>query len=325
MEHTLRYRKKVEKDDDYVKTIKALSDQMEHCIKQNNAIDIYEEYFTHELEDIVVEAPTAKTLNVYRYRRLSASDGRGSSLSLSPLSPSCPGAFRPARISFSPPCVLAPSLTCLPPLYRPSNPPPSYSDPNPVKRTASCLSWYPDDGHKIAVAYSILQFQQMPTDMSIESYIWDVENPNVPDQTIIPSSPLVCLKYNPKDPHILVGGSYNGLLGYWDTRKGPYPVDTTAIEKSHRDPVFNVAWVQSKTGTFRFRRDVHRVLHFPFFISPRVGSEFFSTSTDGQVLWWDIRKLSEPTDTMLLDPEKNGTIVGGTVLDFESTMVREEL
>jgi dynein intermediate chain 2, axonemal len=50
------------------------------------------------------------------------------------------------------------------------------------------------------------------------------------------------------------------------------------------------------------------------------GSEFFSTSTDGQVLWWDIRKLTEPTESMLIDPEKNGNIVGGTVLDFETTM-----
>jgi dynein intermediate chain 2 len=87
-------------------------------------------------------------------------------------------------------------------------------------------------------------------------------------------------------------------LGCWDTRKGPYPVDSSTIEKSHRDPVYNVAWVQSKTG-----------------------SEFFSTSTDGQVLWWDIRKLSDPTESMLLDPEKNGQVVGGVVLDFESTMV----
>jgi hypothetical protein len=55
-----------------------------------------------------------------------------------------------------------------------------------------------------------------------------------------------------------------------------------------------------------------------------LGSEFFSVSTDGQALWWDIRKLSEPTETMLIDPEKNGNIVGGTVLDFESTMVLED-
>ncbi|KAI8850615.1 WD40-repeat-containing domain protein [Chytridium lagenaria] len=236
VEHTIRYRKKIEKDEEYIKSVQVIGNMMEHCIKQNNAIDIYEEYFIDMPDSAMVEPPSAKSLNVYR-------------------------------------------------------------DPNRIKRAASYVSWYPDDGHKIAVAYSVLQFQQMPANISFDSYIWDVENPNVPDQTLTPPSPLVCVKYNPKDPHILVGGSYNGLLSYWDTRKGPYPVDTSAIEKSHRDPVYNLSWVQSKSG-----------------------AEFFSVSTDGQVLWWDIRKMAEPTETLLLDPEKNGNIVGGTVLDFETTM-----
>ena len=89
----------------------------------------------------------------------------------------------------------------------------SKRDPNQKKRSATYLSWYPEDGHRIAVAYSSLRFQEMPKEMSTESYIWNVENPTIPEQTIHSSSPLVCLKYNPKDPHILVGGSYNGILG----------------------------------------------------------------------------------------------------------------
>lgn len=40
---------------------------MEHCIKQNNAIDIYEEYFEdEELVDDAQECPSAKTINVFR-------------------------------------------------------------------------------------------------------------------------------------------------------------------------------------------------------------------------------------------------------------------
>ncbi|KAI9187997.1 hypothetical protein H9P43_002388 [Blastocladiella emersonii ATCC 22665] len=230
VEHTLRYRRKVEKDEEYMRVT------VEHTIKQNNAIDIYGEYFTNVKEELSTDPPSAKTLNVYR-------------------------------------------------------------DPNPVKRAATALSWYPEDGNKIAVAYSVLDFQRTPMGMTYESYIWDIENPNLPDQSILPASPLVCIKYNPKDPHILVGGSYNGIVAYWDTRKGSYPVDSSAIDKAHRDVVYSVAWVQSKTG-----------------------SEFFSTSADGQVLWWDIRKLSEPTESLMLDAEKNARIVGGTVLDFEPTM-----
>jgi dynein intermediate chain 2 len=39
---------------------------MEHCIKQNNAIDIYEEYFAEGIDNLVVEPPFAKSLNVYK-------------------------------------------------------------------------------------------------------------------------------------------------------------------------------------------------------------------------------------------------------------------
>ncbi|KAG5461985.1 MAG: hypothetical protein BJ554DRAFT_5742, partial [Olpidium bornovanus] len=114
---------------------------------------------------------------------------------------------------------------------------------------------------------------------------------------------------------------------YWDTRKGAYPVDTSIIAKSHRDPVYSISWIQSKTGeSRRGAREANTIGNAR--VTPAgglsflpTGSEFFSTSTDGQVLWWDIRKLGEPTESLLLDPEKNGTVVGGTVLDFETTML----
>lgn len=40
---------------------------MEHTIKQNNAIDIYQEYFPEANEVMASEAPSAKSLNVYRF------------------------------------------------------------------------------------------------------------------------------------------------------------------------------------------------------------------------------------------------------------------
>ena len=38
------------------------------------------------------------------------------------------------------------------------------------------------------------------------------------------------------------------FTGFWDTRKGSQPVEVTPIEKSHRDPIFDVRFIQSKTG-----------------------------------------------------------------------------
>ncbi|XP_050391535.1 dynein intermediate chain 3, ciliary [Patella vulgata] len=237
VEQVTRYRKKVEKDEMYIATIQQLGSVMEHCIKQNNAIDIYEEYFEDVDVDHVDETPSAKTINVFR-------------------------------------------------------------DPNSIKRTATHISWFPDGPRKLAVAYCNLEFQGSSPDTSMDSYIWDVENPNKPEMTLKPVSPLVCLEYNPKDSHILLGGCYNGQIAYWDTRKGSQPVEMTPIEQSHRDPAYKAIWIQSKTG-----------------------SECFSTSTDGQVLWWDIRKLGEPTEKLYLDKKQDFSKAQGAYsLEYEPTI-----
>jgi dynein intermediate chain 2, axonemal len=146
-----RYTKKVLRDDDFIKKIKEMATRVEPIVRENDAIDIYQEYFAGESVDHSSEAPSAKTVTVFR-------------------------------------------------------------DPSPQKRTATHISWFPTDGRKIAVAYSVLQFQKMPEGLALSSYIWDLGNPNYPEQELTPASPIVCLEYNYKDPHLLVGGCYNGIL-----------------------------------------------------------------------------------------------------------------
>eukprot|EP00741_Cyanophora_paradoxa_P021766 tig00000241_g21009.t1 len=226
-----RYRKKVQKDEDFIRSLNSLSDVIEYGIKQNVTIDIYQEYFSMPRPDLSSEPPSARTLTVFR-------------------------------------------------------------DPCQTKRSAVWISW--DGPKRVAIAYSVMQFQQAPEGMSPNSYVWDVNNPNYPQTEIVPSSPLCCLEFSPKDGNILVGGSYNGLVAYWDLRRGNTPVDTSPIEKSHRDPVYDIAWLQSKTGT-----------------------ECTSISTDGQVFWWDIRKLGEPTESMSLDLKGDGVVLGGVSLLYD--------
>jgi len=236
-DQTARFKKKVEKDEEYIRQVRALGDAVEGDIKQNYAIDIYQEYFSGEYADHSSEPPSAKTLSVFK-------------------------------------------------------------DPDPVKRTVSNISWYPDGGKKLAVAFSIMQFQDRRMEqMSINSYIWDVNNPNTPEMSLTPASPLCCLEYNPKDPHLLVGGSYNGLISYFDTRKGETPVDSSIIEKSHRDPVYKIAWLHGKTP-----------------------NECASTSTDGQVLWWDIRRLGEPSEMLQLEDKaaEGGRLMGGVSMEYSA-------
>lgn len=235
-----RFRKKAEKDEDYKSAVKQLGPLIGRCMKQNNTIDIYEEYFEGDTSDHSGEPPTAKGLAVFR-------------------------------------------------------------DPNTVKRTATSINWHPEGPTKIAVSYSILNFQDPRSanaHMPKKSYIWDIMNPNTPDRELLPPSPLCCLRFNPKSTETLVGGSYNGLITFYDLRRQQStPFDTSLIEKSHHDPVYDVFWISSKTG-----------------------NHCASVSTDGQMLWWDVRKLGQPTDQLLLntDSKAGGNVLGGSSMEYNS-------
>ena len=88
---------------------------MEQCIRQNNAIDIYEDYFEVQDDSTQCERPEAKTVHVFR-------------------------------------------------------------DPTSThyKRPISSISWCPDGGSKIAIAYCNLEFQATHPDTTKESYIFKV-------------------------------------------------------------------------------------------------------------------------------------------------------
>merc|ERR1719220_2549752 len=65
-DQTMRFRKKIEKDERYTTAALHLCSVMEGCIKQNNAIEIYEDYFNEVDEATDCEEPRAKTVNLYR-------------------------------------------------------------------------------------------------------------------------------------------------------------------------------------------------------------------------------------------------------------------
>jgi len=229
-------------------SIKKLSPGLVSAVKQNNTIDIYEEYFAgyKPLLDHASVPPSAKGLAVFR-------------------------------------------------------------DPCDIRRTATTIDWQPSSSYseaRIAVAYSILKFQDprlLSKSMPTKSYLWDISKPNTPELTFAPQSPLCCLKFNPKQPDVLVGGCYNGLVCVFDRRSsarsssGNKPERSSKIEKSHYDPVFDVHWTQSKTGTI-----------------------CSSCSTDGRVLWWDTRKLVEPQNEIELKQEDSDKTLGACSMAYST-------
>lgn len=257
-----RYLKKAAKDNALRQRLVELAHRIEGAVKQNNTMDIYEEYFDTTAAQVAAagEAPAAGSGGA----AASSTSGIRMDLELTSEQPSARG--------------LA-----------------VFKDPVSVKRTATMVNWHPD-GDRIAVSYSVLKFQDenlMSGRLPTNSYIWDIQYPNHPMMELCSPSPVVSMRYNFKTPDILCAGCYNGQVGIFDTKKPrAVAITSSAIDKSHHDPVYDVFWVQSKTN-----------------------NQFVSVSTDGQALWWDTRKLTEPTDVIQLT-DAAGRILGGSSMEY---------
>jgi len=156
-----------------------------------------------------------------------------------------------------------------------------FKDPAEEKRSVTKIGWHPEmpgsSPSKLVGSYSNLRFQRMTEDMPVASFIWDISERNVPMTELRSQSPMVCCQFNGKQTDWLLGGCYNGILNWYDLKRGPTPCMKSKCEVSHYDPVYDVVWMQSKTG-----------------------QDCASVSSDGRLLFWDCRKLDEFVDECIL-------------------------
>jgi dynein intermediate chain 2 len=87
-----------------------------------------------------------------------------------------------------------------------------------------------------------------------------IERAVQPEIILRSMSQLRSVSFNPRDQHILAGGSIYGAVGIWDVRKSQGPVECVPIGVGHSESVTSLIWSNSKAG-----------------------GEFFSASGDGQV------------------------------------------
>jgi len=233
-QETLKWRKRLEKDPNFVNSVRQLCKNSIVCLEQNNTIDLFEHYFHCEEPEHLPENLSMKTIALFK-------------------------------------------------------------DPADEKRSVTKIGWHPEGPTKMVGSYSNLRFQRTSDDMPTTSFIWDINERNVPLLELRTGSPLICCQYNMKNVEVLVGGCYNGLLNVYDLRTGPSPQGRSAVEVSHYDPVYDVAWLGGKTGT-----------------------ECVSVSSDGRLLYWDVRKLDEFQDECVLNDGNRDEpkTLGGVSLEF---------
>ena len=68
LEQVTRFKKKIEKDENYTATIHKLAEIVEGVVAENNALDIYQEYFQDTDDSFTLNdsSPRARTVNLFR-------------------------------------------------------------------------------------------------------------------------------------------------------------------------------------------------------------------------------------------------------------------
>lgn len=152
----------------------------------------------------------------------------------------------------------------------------AYSDTD--KRPISCLSWTLEDDPKLVVAYCNKKYPVVgPVNSNISCFVWDLENPHTPSVEFLPPTACWQLVCSPVTPTVIIGGLEDGRVCLFDIRVQKEPVMISPMHLAHRDPISALLYIQSRLNT-----------------------EFFSGSTDGKCMWWDVRDISNPIDLLVM-------------------------
>ena len=84
-------------------------------------------------------------------------------------------------------------------------------------------------------------------------------------------------------------------MTWWDTRTRDSM--TAPMSVSHTEPVYSITWTASKTGT-----------------------ELMSSTEDGLVKWWDVRRMSAPTGQIDLRNCHSEQTFSVTKIEYEPTI-----
>ena len=84
-------------------------------------------------------------------------------------------------------------------------------------------------------------------------------------------------------------------MSWWDTRTSE--AMTAPLSSSHTEPVYSIMWTASKTGT-----------------------ELMTSTEDGLVKWWDIRRMSAPSCQIDLGNCNTRENFSCTKIEYEPTI-----
>lgn len=314
-EHVARYKRKAEKDDGFLPAVSMLAQRLVPVIRQNNAIDIYPRHFEPS-----PHLPIASTGGSASPAALGPSQSAGdsgdapstSAVAVSASSQSSPQ-VRGSVVEGSSWRIRAErdesdhspgddsdddgeerdeatgkgngSMAWLRALGALRDPIADLTQASSLlPRTAVSTTWSVAEAArgKVAIAfchtapaYAANVTQLRGHHEPVESFVFDIAAPHEPEYTLHPSSPVSTLAFNVREVSLIGGGCVDGTVVLFDMRRGGGAV-VSARATDAGGPISSFNWLQVTSKAM----------------------EVFASSNSPVCHIWDLRRPSEPVDTM---------------------------
>uniref|UniRef100_A0A1A9ZYV6 WD_REPEATS_REGION domain-containing protein n=1 Tax=Glossina pallidipes TaxID=7398 RepID=A0A1A9ZYV6_GLOPL len=210
-ESTLRYRKKIEREDAWGQQVITMIADATAVIEQNNAVNIYQEFF--------IDLP-AEICEQIRFDF----ESRQKNIFHDPYTP-----HRPISVIDWAPNDVKRFL---------------------VLHTNIPLSRLEAIERLRAPKLRTVKFEgRLESTEGNNFYIWDLENPLKPMVDFTSTEIVRKTFFCPKDENWIAGGLHSGKVCLWDARTGGSRVCACPLEAAHREATSALCWVHSKTNT----------------------------------------------------------------------------
>ena len=98
--------------------------------------------------------------------------------------------------------------------------------------------------------------------------------PTTPEYIFHAASDILCARFSPFHPNLILGGAYSGQVLLWDTRARSAPVQKTSLTgNGHTHPIYSIDIVGTQNA-----------------------NNIISCSTDGVVCGWSVDMLAQPQE-----------------------------
>ncbi|KAL5250861.1 hypothetical protein ACHWQZ_G016563 [Mnemiopsis leidyi] len=146
----------------------------------------------------------------------------------------------------------------------------------------SCMTWNKKNHDILAVGYGEYGFTNQKSGMAC---CWSIKNPEYPERVFKTSSGITALDFSLQNPNLLAVGMYNGTIAVYNVRFSSQLaiLDSNETPSNHLGPVWEIKWIE---------REYHA--------GEERSENIITSSTDGKVTQWMIRKGFESVDLMKL-------------------------